>query len=410
MPISIDIPPDRTRLSLQQAVTRIRETVRPIARTESVAVADAASRVLAEDVVSPVDLPPADVSAMDGIACRFVDLPGPLRVAGTVYAETAEGEPVDAGGCVRIMTGGAVPAGADTVVIREDVIEEDGLLTVRGSTPKGRHIRRRGENLARGETVFTAGRRLSAPDIGLLGSAGVRQVSVLDRPRIAIFATGSELIQPGERPRAGSIYESNSAVLAAMVRACGGEAVLHSPVGDDAAALEAALTDRLSDVDAVITSGGVSVGEKDLVPPTLARLGEVLIWKVLIKPGLPFLYGRLSDKPVFGLPGNPVSSAVTFLQLVRPAIVAMSGEVDAPPPLTIPAVIDFDFEKDHERLEFLRVGLRRGRAGWIAMPTGSGSSARLRSLSDAHGLLPVPAGHQRIEKGDVVEVELLRNA
>ena len=407
MPTSPLIDESKMRLSLAEAISQITASIQPINDVVDVGLSEAVGRVSAQSVRSPIDLPPVDVSAMDGIACRHADLPGPLRVAGSVYAETHSPTTVEAGSCVRIMTGGAVPAGADTVVIRERTTESPQGIVVEGEQRLSQHIRRQGESIAAGEVVVDRGRRLSAADIGLIGSTGQAEVQVLRQPRVAIFATGSELAAPGGTLSSGQIFESNTAVIAALVRQFGCHPMPTPPVSDDAKQLEERLLAAAREADAVITSGGVSVGDKDFVPGLLQELGDVRVWKVRIKPGMPFLMGVIEHTPVFGLPGNPVSSVVTLLKLVQPGLRKLTGQSEPHRPVVVEAKMGFAVSKDHDRVEYCRVGLEREDGSWIATDTGSSSSARLRSLSRADALLELPPGPVSLAKGDAVRVESL---
>src|SRR5215831_9568560 len=322
---------DPNSMPVDRARELIRTFLSPLTAIERVHIRQALDRILAADVVSPHDVPGHDSSAMDGYAVRFADL---ARDAETVLVRVGEsfaGRPAAAavgpGQCVRIFTGGVMPAGADTVVMQERArAEGDSVRIAAGAVPKtGTNRRFAGEDLKRGEVVFEAGQRVRAAELGMLASLGIGEVSVYRRLRVAYFSTGDELRSVGSTLGAGEIYDSNRYTLHGMLAHLHCEAIDMGVVPDDPGALERAFANAAASADVVITSGGVSVGEADFVKAMLTKLGEVVFWKIAMKPGRPLAYGKIGAAHFFGLPGNPVSVMVTFYQFVRDAMLALQG-------------------------------------------------------------------------------------
>jgi molybdopterin molybdotransferase len=378
---------------------------------ESLAIRSALGRVLARDVISPIDVPAHDNSAMDGFAFRSADLAAEgdtlLAVAGTGFAGAQfEGE-VPAGQCVRIMTGAVMPAGLDTVVPQEFTKSVDGrVLVPAGAVRAGDNRRLKGEDLSRGEPALQAGRVLRPADLGLLASLGQAEVPVLRRLRVAFFSTGDELRSIGEPLDTGCVYDSNRYTIWGMLQRLGVEAIDMGVVRDDPVALEAAFRQAAACADAVITSGGVSVGEADHTKAVMKTLGEVLFWKIAMRPGRPMAIGRIGEPGreavLFGLPGNPVAVMVTFYAFVREALLQMSGATAAPLPL-IRAASATPIRKKAGRTEYQRGIVERGADGaWTVRITGSQGSGVLRSMSEANGLIVL--GH---EQGNVAAGELI---
>lgn len=388
--------PRKPLIPLDDALASLLAQVTPLAGTQAVATAEARGRVLAADLVSPVDVPPADNSAMDGYALRAADagalLPVTQRIpAGSVPAPLAAGE------AARIFTGAQVPAGADTVVMQEHTELVDGHLRVTQLVTTGAHVRRRGEDVRAGAVVLPAGTRLDAVSLGLAATAGAAQLTVTRRPRVAVFSTGDELVMPGEPLPPGAIYNSNRFTLRALLEGLGCEVVDLGIVPDKLDATRAALREAAARADVILTSGGVSVGEEDHLRPAVQAEGRLDLWAIAIKPGKPFAYGRVGDAHFIGLPGNPVSSLVTFLVLVRPFLLKLQGASRlAPRGYRIPA--GFDWPKPDKRREFLRV--RLDEASGLAL-FGNQSSGVLTSAFWADGLVDNPAG-QAFKAGDAV--------
>lgn len=314
-------------ISVEDASGRILGKMRPLA-AETVSLADACGRVLATDIVSRRTQPWADVSAMDGYAVHGADIatvPVTLRQVGYVPAGAAHDQPVDRGECVRIFTGAPLPPGTDTVVVQEDVDATDDMVTVRTVTETGRHVRAAGLDFAAGETLLHRGRRLTVRDVALCAAMNVPWLSVRRQPRVAILQTGNEIVLPGDPVGANQIVSANGFGLAALVRACGGVPVLLGIARDDADSLKT-LVAGAAGCDLLVTTGGASVGEHDLVKEVLGAHGLTLdFWKIAMRPGKPLMFGQIHGVPMLGLPGNPVSNLVCALLFVRPALQALQG-------------------------------------------------------------------------------------
>lgn len=395
-------------LSLAEAIQRLQAAVTPVAEVETVPVSGALGRVLATDLPSPLDLPPFTQSAMDGYAVRAAEARPDVRlaIAGTAWAGRPHETAVGPGQCVRIFTGAPLPEGLDAVVVQEEAQRAEEFVTLHPRQPArpGDNVRQRGEELRTGDPLLPAGRCLQAADLGLLAMAGCQQVAVRRRLRVAYLATGDELVLPGEPPLPGSLYESNRPVLAALLTELGMAAVDLGVVRDDREALRQALREGARRADVLLTTGGASVGEADHVVELLREEGEVDFWKVAIKPGKPFVCGRLGTTPVFGLPGNPVSMMVTFLQLARPALLRMAGRAATAAPRWR-AVCRQPVRKPAGRLEFLR-----GWLDWQADPVSvtpfrEQGSHRLTSMSRANCFIVLPAASTGVAAGELVEVE-----
>ncbi len=401
-------------LSLDEARQRLLSQIQPLSASEQVATFDADARVLAQDLVSALAVPAFDNSSMDGYAVRSADLSPPdvvLRVTQRIPAGHS-GQPVAAGEAARIFTGAPVPPGADAVVMQEEVEllgEEGGVPLLRLTRPvsSGQWIRRCGEDVQRGATVLPAGTRLGPAELGLAASLGQAQLTVAARPRVALFSTGDELVMPGDVPPqalpAGAIYNSNRFFLKALLHRLGCEVSDLGIVPDRREATLAALKTAADHHDLILTSGGVSVGEEDHVKPAVQSLGALDLWQISMKPGKPFAFGhvRRSSAPgqahFVGLPGNPVSSYITFILMVRPLLLQLQGVREHGwKPLRLPA--HFDLPKGDKRREFLRV--RRNAAGGLDLFPNQ-SSGVLTSVVWGEGVVDNPAG-QTIARGDLV--------
>ena len=374
---------------------------------ERVHLADSTGRVLAEDLFADAPLPAFPSSAVDGYAVRAADAGKTLRVLG----ESAAGRPFDGdvapGTAARILTGGAVPEGADCVVMVEDVQISGDNVTVPPSLRPGTNFHKVGDDLRAGDRILTAGTQLGAAEIGIAAATGRAQVPVRRRPRVALMSTGDELVEVGKTPGPGQITDSNRWALLAALRDAGADVHLLGIAPDQPEPLRRLVLDALNDADALVTSGGVSVGTHDLVKPLLESLGTVHIGRVKLKPGKPFTFATLADDRVaFGLPGFPVSSLVTFEVFVRPALRKMQGFAQLQRP-TLPVRLAYDAHPTVERTEYQRVTLHREGTQLVAETTGSQSSSRLMSLAGAHALVRIPAGDQGIKAGSVVEAIIL---
>lgn len=374
---------------------------------ERLAIKRVDGRILAEDLVAPIDLPAFDNSRMDGFALRHADLnPGgdtTLRIAGEQFAGQLLEQALQPGQCFRITTGAPIPVGADTVVIKEETREHDGWLTVPAGVAVGADIRRAGEDVRADEVVLRAGTVLSPARISLAAALGVAELEVSQRPTVAVFTTGDELVEPGLPLLPGQIYNSNRELLMGLLRAEGLEPVAWPTLPDDPHRIETALRDAASAFDVVITCGGVSAGEKDYLPALLAEQGAIHFWKVKMKPGMPVLFGSLDRALFLGLPGNPVSVLATFLTLGRRLLDSLQGRVE--PRTQRFARLSAPWKKSHERLEFLRGRLQYEEDGRLGVsPNSADASHRLRAAADSDALIVLGGGQQEFEEGDVVEV------
>ena len=404
-----------TQISVEAARRAMDAALRPVAATETIDLQGAVGRVLGADMVSPIDVPAHDNSAMDGYAFDGEALdPGQptwLQCAGTVYAGTPFEGRLEADQCVRIMTGAVMPAGLDTVVPLELCREEGARVRIEpGVLRPGENRRRRGEDLAAGGTALAAGRVLRPADLGLLASLGLTHVTVRRRLRVALFSTGDEVQPPGEPLRPGCIYDSNRTSLAAALRRLGMEVMDLGLVRDDPQALQATLHQALEQADAVITSGGVSAGDADYTREVLARMGEVAFWKVAMRPGRPFAFGELRMPArrawLFALPGNPVAALVTFYAFAREALLRLAGATPEPLP-ALQARCQTPIRKRPGRTEFQRGIVAPGPDGlWQVRLTGSQGAGVLRSMSEANCL--VVLGHEQgsVAAGEPVTVWL----
>jgi len=379
----------------------------PVLPSERVHLIDAAGRVLAADLHAPAALPAHPASAVDGYAVRAADGGKTLRVLG----ESAAGRPFDGsiqpGTAARLLTGGVVPDGADTVVMVEEVVEAGETVTVPADLRPGVNFHRPGADVKRGELVLKAGSELGAAELGLAAALGWAELEVHRRPRIALMSTGDELVEVGTEPRRGQITDSNRWALLAALREAGAEVELLGIAPDEAAPLRSLVESALERADVLVTSGGVSVGTHDLVKPLLESLGTVHVGRVKLKPGKPFTFATLSHgRLAFGLPGFPVSSLVTFEVFVRPALRKMQGQTQLQRP-TLPVRLAYDAQASGDRTEYQRVTLHREGKELVAEATGSQSSSRLMSLVGAHALVRVPSGGQGFKAGTVLEALIL---
>ena len=395
-------------LTYEEALHVVLERTRPLPAQE-LPLARALGRVLAAPAPARWDLPPADNSAMDGYAFTYAgqqagDL---LPVCGFVPAGAAPRESLPTGGAVKIMTGAPLPAGCDTVVPVEEVTPEGTGIRLRGPVERGAHIRRRGEELQRGEELLTAGTPLYSGEMGLLAAAGVERVSVHRTPRVAVLSTGDELVELGATPGPGQIVNSNYHLLAARLQEEGCEVLPLGIARDEGNALAESLARGLQ-ADLLLSTGGVSVGDRDLVQETLTRHGFTLgFWRVAIKPGKPILFGTVEERPVFGLPGNPAASAATFELFVRPALRRLAGHRNPLLPrqrVTLGSAV----AGGEKRQRFLWGTLQETAGRYLFTPTARQASGQNRSIQGAQALLPVPAASTGLEAGTEVEVLLLR--
>ena len=374
--------------------------------SEQLPLPEALDRILAEEIVSPLSVPPFDNSAMDGYAVRLADLAAgaPLAVAGKAFAGQPYQGDWPAGHCIRIMTGAPVPEGTEAVVMQEEAQVEGELVRFLTQPRPGQNIRRRGEDLAEGARVLAVGLRLSPRELPLLASLGIASVRVRRPLRVAIFSTGDELKPVGTPLAHGDIYDSNRYGVKAMLARLGCECLDLGIIADDPAQLRAAFLEADREADALITTGGVSVGEADFTKQLLEELGEIGFWKLAIKPGKPFAFGRLPNAWFFGLPGNPVSAMVTFDQLVKPALARLAGQTLAAP-LRLGATVTEPLKKSPGRLDFQRGILTQGPNGLEVRSTGSQDSGVFSSLSRANCYIVLEQERGKVAAGETVTVE-----
>ncbi len=404
---------DPNALPVAQAQEFIARLVPRVQAVEMLPIRSALGRVLARDIVSSINVPAHDNSAMDGYALRGADLSATgdtvLQSAGTGFAGQQFDGLVGPGQCVRIMTGAVMPVGLDTVVPQEFVkLDGDQVRVPAGIVQTGDNRRFAGEDLALGEAALIAGRLLRPADLGMLASLGQAEVPVLRRLRVAFFSTGDELRSVGEQLDAGCVYDSNRYTLWGMLQRLGVEVLDLGVVRDDPAALEATFRHAAANADAVITSGGVSVGEADHTKQVMASLGDVLFWRIAMRPGRPMAIGRIHsdghDAILFGLPGNPVAVMVTFYAFVRDALLAMSGAAAQPLPM-LRAASTAAIRKKPGRTEYQRgIVSRADDGGWQVAITGSQGSGILRSMSVANGLVMLHHAQGDVAAGGLVDV------
>jgi molybdopterin molybdotransferase len=407
---------DPDALHVDKAREAIRACLAPVAETETVATREALGRILAEDIVPAIDVPAHDNSAMDGYAVRAADLAGGgetrLEEIGTAFAGRPFDGPVGAGQCVRVMTGAVMPRGADTVVVQEVTRKEGARIVIPAGQKARQNVRYAGEDLKKGVAVLKAGSIVRAAELGLIASLGIARVRVKRRLRVAFFSTGDELVSIGTPLAEGQIYDSNRYTLHGMLARLGVEAIDMGVVRDDPRLLEEAFRKAASEADAVVTTGGVSVGEADFVKALMAKLGEVLFWKIAMRPGRPMAFGRIESGGkgafLFGLPGNPVAVMVTFHQFVRGALLALAGCAGdtQPPLLRVPAAAPM--RKVPGRTEYQR-GVLEGsvKSGFTVRPTGAQGSGVLRSMAEADCFIVLEHERGTVAAGELVSVQLM---
>jgi molybdopterin molybdotransferase len=400
---------DPDALHVDKARAAIRACIAPVSGIERLPVRAALGRVLAQDIVPAIDVPGHDNTAMDGFALRFADLGAGdtvLQEVGAALAGKAFAGSVGAGQCVRVTTGAVMPKGADTVVPLELVKANGGKVSIPPGQKSGQHVRYAGEDLQKGVPVLAPGCALGPAELGLVASLGIGEVAVKRRLRVAFFSTGDELASIGTALKEGEVYDSNRYTLHGMLSRLGVEIHDLGVVRDDPAQLEAAFRKAAGLADAIVTTGGVSVGEADFVKPMMAKLGEALFWRIAMRPGRPMAFGRIGEAFLFGLPGNPVAVMVTFYQFVREALLAMSGRAGdcTLPMLKVPAAEPL--RKVAGRTEYQRGILFREGGEWKVKTTGQQGSGVLRSMSEANCFIVLEHERGRIAAGEPVQVQL----
>ena len=409
---------DPQALSATTVSTFLSRLVEPVTQHEEVGIFQALGRVLSHDVSSPLSVPPHDNSAMDGYAFLGAQLsmqasaaaPLVLRVVGTAMAGKAWRGEVQPGECVKIMTGAVMPKGLDTVVPQELVTRqpqpgEGEYITIpAGLLQAGDNRRKLGEDLLQGQAALPMGAHLTPAALGLLASLGIAKVPVLRRLRVAYFSTGDEILSVGESPREGAVYDSNRYTVFGLLTRLGCEVIDLGVVRDEAALLEAAFVQAALEADAIITSGGVSVGEADYTKAIMKKLGDVAFWKIAMRPGRPMAVGRIGKSVLFGLPGNPVAVMVTFLAFVRPALLQMMGSTAAPPPLLKARSLE-PLRKKPGRTEYQRGTVGTAPDGSLQVKTtGNQGSGVLSSMVQANGLIVLHHTQGDVALGDEVDV------
>ncbi|MDQ2076418.1 gephyrin-like molybdotransferase Glp [Marinimicrobium sp. ABcell2] len=390
-------------LPVVTAIDRMLEAVNPPADFEQLALNQLLDRILAEDIHAQLNVPGHDNSAMDGYALRAQDADKPLHLAGQSLAGHAFQGSLEPGQCVRITTGAVIPTGADAVVMQENTRIDGQHINVTQTPRPGENIRRAGEDIAQGDRVLSKGHRLSPVDVALLASLGVAEAEVYRRLKVAVLSTGDELTAPGQPLTAGQIYDSNRYGIVALLQRLNVEVIDLGLIPDREDAIRATLQNASQRADAVISSGGVSVGEADFVKDILDELGEINFWKVAIKPGKPFAFGSLGRACFFGLPGNPVSAMVTLHQLALPVLRAMAGEVTEQP-ITLNATAASRYKKRPGRQDFQRATLRVQEGENIVSSTGPQGSGVLTSFAGANCYVVLEQERGTVEEGETVQV------
>jgi molybdenum cofactor synthesis domain len=402
---------DPSSMRVEQARVFIRKTLTPVCGSEKLPLKEALGRVLSEDIVSPLNVPGHDNSAMDGYAFRFADINSSgktiLKRVGESFAGHAFDGMVQHGECVRIFTGAVMPQGADTVVVQERVEEKDGVVTITAGTVTalGQNRRFAGEDIQKGKTVLACGRRIGAPELGVLASLGIAEVPVFRRLRVAFFSTGDELTPVGMPLPKGHIYDSNRYSLYGALSQLSVEVIDLGAISDVPEQIERTLIDAASSADVVISIGGVSVGAADFIKSLLDKLGQVLFWRLAMKPGKPLAYGVIGDAHFFGLPGNPVSAMVTFYQFVREALLILQGETPVES-LLLSARLIAPVKKAIGRAEFQR-GVCENRDGQLVVtPAPEQGSGILTSMTNANCFIVLPLEAGKLSAGEIVDVQL----
>ncbi len=402
-------------LSIDDARERVLSQIKPLQPLE-LPLQEAEGCVLAQDIVAGSDIPDFASSAMDGFAVRSSDVAGAtpaspveLRVVGRAPIGQRPESTVGGSETVRIATGAPIPAGADAIVPIENCEVLGDTVRILAASPEGKHIRPSGEDAKGGEVLLPAGRRLGAPELGLLAAAGSSHPLVHPRPRVVVLATGDELLPPGRTPEYGQVRDSNSYLLFGALREVGAVPMMAGIVRDEVDDLKDRVLSHLVQADAFVSSGGVSVGERDVVKAAFFKRGDLEFYKVAMQPGMPQGFGHIEGKPFFGLPGNPVSVFVSFEVFIRPALRKMMGRRQLFRP-EITARLDADVVGPMGKTQFARVRVKRTKEGWIATPTGGRGSNLIGTVSRANGLAIVPAGVEIAKAGSEVKVMVFRSS
>jgi len=411
--VSCDTPQKQAPwLNVNDAINRITGAVKKIQNTEVVAIRDALNRVLAKEVISGINVPPYANSAMDGYAFNSVDLPESGEATLTLIGKSFAGIPFDGearpGECVRIMTGAPMAKGTDTVIMQEQVKVDGDAITIQSGHRKNENVRHIGEDIKDGDTVLNVGQQLSPAELGVLASLGVAKVTVFKKIRVAFFSTGDELRNVDEALEEGQIYDSNRYTIFGMLSNLGVELIDMGIIPDDRRAVEKAFTQASEQADAIMTSGGVSVGEADFVKETLDKLGKVDFWKIAMKPGKPLAFGFVNDAVFFGLPGNPVSVMATFYQFALPTLKTMMG-LNITKPTVIKIACKTDLRKAPGRTDFQRGIMHTNEQGELVVESiGMQASHVLSGMSKANCFIVLPQDSGNVSAGTLVDVQPFR--
>ena len=400
---------DPNSLSFEQALDRIKESVQPIKGKKNVTIREAAGHILAEDVTSPLDVPPFINSAMDGYAINSADIPQSgeqsLKVIGKSFAGAPFNGAVKKGDAVRIMTGAVVPDGADTIVMQEHAVVDGNTIKIGTEHKAGQNVRNPGDDFFTGDTIIKAGERLSPAKLGLLASVGVTEFKVIRKPVVAFFSTGDELKGVGQTLAPGDIYDSNRYILFGMLQKMGVECIDMGVVADIKEEIEQTLIEAANIADLVITSGGASVGEADFIKTILDEIGQVGFWKIAMKPGKPLAFGHINNTIFFGLPGNPVSAMATFYQFVQPSLNRLEGETSTDV-IRLQAKCISKLKKRPGRKDFQRGIMSTDENGQLIVDTtGIQGSHMLSSMAKANCFIVLERDAGDIEVGEMVEIQ-----
>jgi molybdopterin molybdotransferase len=400
---------DPNSLVVDEALIRIKDAITAITEIDETPIREALNRVLAEPINSTINVPPYTNSAMDGYAVRGADLPDQgnkhFRLAGTVLAGKPIEQTIGAGECARIMTGAKMPEGTDTVVMQEHVTVDGDNIIIDGRHKPGQNVRQAGEDIALGQTVLNEGKRLMPADLGLLASLGIGKLKVVRNVRVAFFSTGDELVGVGETLKEGQIYDSNRYTLYSMLQRFGADIIDLGVIKDNKRNIEDAFISAAQQADVLITTGGVSVGDADFVKTTLEKLGSVNFWKIAMKPGRPLAFGNIKQCLFFGLPGNPVSTMVTFYQFVLPALRKLQGESELHT-MTLKLRCTNSIRKVAGRVEYQRGVMEQTESGELVVTAVRGQGSHiLSSMSKANCFIILPVECERLESGSIVAVQ-----
>jgi molybdopterin molybdotransferase len=397
---------DPNAMSVQQARAFIQQFLSPVTETEMLPIRDSLGRVLAQDVISPSNVPNHNNSAMDGFAFKYTEGIKLIKIAGTAFAGKPYEGKLNASECVKIMTGAVIPEGCDTVVMQEKTVSKGEYINLLEVPNQGANVRLVGEDLKQGQTVLNKGHQMQAADLGLVASLGIAKVMVYRHLKVAFFSTGDELVSVGNPLASGQIYDSNRYTLYGMLKRLNVQMSDLGVVPDQPDLLEATLLKAANENDVVITSGGVSVGEADYMKTLLSKHGQVLFWKINMKPGRPLAYGKVNQAHYFGLPGNPVSAMVAFYQFVRHALLLLMGSTIKPFPMFQVECTEH-IKKAKGRTEFQRGTLFEVNGQWKVKPLANQGSGILSSMSNANCFIVLAEDLGHCEPGTMVNVQLL---